>query len=505
LKEDDVFQLATDKATNQVLMIGIVFLVAGLVALFIVKQPTPLFVLGILYVSTPFLPDRSNTIHQARIPQINLSGVVMPKFRIALFLVALVLVATACSVTTTIPSTPTPGSPAQVTSASEQSKAPQPPPATKAPQPKQPGGNPPPSPTTAVLFSSKSSVASITPQLSQAKTSTAFPGMMLIPAGEFEMGDHHNFVDPQHPSDEVPIHTVHIDSFYMSATETTNQQYVEYLNAALAQGSIEVRNGIVYGKGGSEIYLTTRQADEYSRINWDSRTFTVLDNRGNHPVTSVRWFGAAAYTNWLSAKNGLEGCYNLTTGKCDFTKKSFRLPTEAEWEYAARGGRYNPYTIFPWGDDADNAKANWPDSGDPYEVGTFPWTTPVGFYNGELRRKTDFNWPGKQETYQTKNSVNGFGLYDVAGNVWEFVYDWYGREYYRASPSSNPQGPDKGDPMPDGKLYRGMRGGNWYNGENGHARVANRNPSYFRGPQDPNHPYYHIGMRVALDLHGEIR
>lgn len=331
-----------------------------------------------------------------------------------------------------------------------------------------------------------------------ASAAAQFPSMVPIPAGEFEMGDHHSFVDPQHPSDEVPLHTVHIDAFYMSATEATNQQYSEYLNAALVQGAIEVRSGVVYAKGGSEIFFTTRQADEYSRIGWDGSTFTVLDNRGNHPVTSVRWFGAAAYTNWLSVKNGLEGCYDLTTGKCDFSKKGFRLPTEAEWEYAARGGRYTPYTIFPWGDDADNAKANWPNSGDPYEVGPMPWTTPVEFYNGELRRKADFNWPGSQATYQTANSANGYGMYDVAGNVWEWVSDWYGRDYYSTSPRDNPRGPDSGSPMPDGKPYRGMRGGNWYNGENGHARVANRNPSYFRGPQDPNHPYYHIGFRVAL-------
>jgi formylglycine-generating enzyme required for sulfatase activity len=284
----------------------------------------------------------------------------------------------------------------------------------------------------------------------------------------------------------------------MSATEATNQQYSEYLNAALAQGLIEVRSGVVYAKGGSEIFFTTRQADEYSRIGWDGSTFSVLDNRGSHPVTSVRWFGAAAYTNWLSVKNGLEGCYDLVIGQCDFSKKGFRLPTEAEWEYAARGGRYSPYTIFPWGDDADNAKANWPNSGDPYEVGAMPWTTPVGFYNGELRRKADFNWPGNQETYQTANSANGYGLYDLAGNVWEWVSDWYGRDYYSTSPRDNPRGPESGSPMPDGKPYHGMRGGNWYNGENGHARVANRNPSYFRGPQDPNHPYYHVGFRVAL-------
>jgi formylglycine-generating enzyme len=330
--------------------------------------------------------------------------------------------------------------------------------------------------------------------------------MMLIPAGEFEMGDHHGYQDPkQVGTDEAPIHTVHVDSFYMAATETTNQQYSDYLNAALAQGSIEVRNGIVYGKGNSEIYFTTRQADEFSRIGWDGRAFAVLDNRGSHPVTSIRWTGAAAYTNWLSSKNGLEGCYDLSTGQCDFSRTGFRLPTEAEWEYAARGGQYSPYTIYPWGDDPDNTRANWPNSGDPYEAGAYPWTTPVGFYNGELRRKAGFDWPGSQESYQTSNGANAYGLYDVAGNVWEFVHDWYGRDYYRTSPLDNPRGPDSGSPMPDGKAYRGMRGGNWYNGDYGWSRVSNRDPSYFRGPQDPNHPYYHVGFRVALDLHGAVR
>ena len=323
------------------------------------------------------------------------------------------------------------------------------------------------------------------------------PEMVLVPGGEFEMGDHHNYVDPAHPSDEVPIHTVRINSLYMGKYELTVQQYADFLNYALAQGTIEIRNSVVYGKGGNEIYFTTRQADEYSRIGWDGGAFSVLDNRGNHPVTSVRWFGAAAYTNWLSAQNGLAACYDLATGACDFSKNGYRLPTEAEWEYAARGGQYAPYRIFPWGDDADNTKANWPSSGDPYEIGSLPWTTPVGFYNGTLRQKTDFNWPSSQTSYQTSNGANGYGLYDVAGSVWEWVNDWYSRDYYSVSPLDNPTGPETGSPMPDGKPYRAMRGGNWYNGENGHARVANRNASYYRGPEDPNHPYYHVGFRLV--------
>ena len=330
-----------------------------------------------------------------------------------------------------------------------------------------------------------------TPTIAQA------PEMALVPGGQFEMGDHHNYVDPAHPSDEVPTHTVRIDSLYVGRYEITVQQYADFLNSALAQGSIEVRGGIVYRVGGGDIYFTTRQADEYSRIGWDGGRFSVLDGRGAHPITSVRWFGAAAYTNWLSEQNGLAGCYNLTTGVCDFSKNGYRLPTEAEWEYAGRGGQYSPYRIFPWGDDADNTKANWPSSGDPYEVGALPWTTPVGFYNGTLRQKSDFNWPGSQASYQTSNGANGYGLYDMSGNAWEWVYDWYGRDYYSASPSDNPTGPASGTLMPDGKAYRGMRGGNWYNGENGHGRVANRNASYYRGPQNPHHPYYHVGFRIV--------
>jgi hypothetical protein len=96
----------------------------------------------------------------------------------------------------------------------------------------------------------------------------------------------------------------------------------------------------------------------------------------------------------------------------------------------------------------------------------------------------------------------------MAGNVWELINDWYGQNYYSISPYDNPKGPESGFIMPDGKPYRGMRGGNWYNGytttsiNDGHSRVSNRNPSYYRGPQDPNHPWYHIGFRVARNCIG---
>ena len=131
----------------------------------------------------------------------------------------------------------------------------------------------------------------------------------------------------------------------------------------------------------------------------------------------------------------------------------------------ARGGEHSPYRIFPWGDKPDNAKTNWPNSGDPFETGPFPWTTPVGFYNGTVQKKVDFTWPGAQAQYQTSNGANGYGLHDMSGNVWEWVNDWYNRDYYAMSPAVNPTGPDRGQPMPDGNPYRVLRGGNWYNGE----------------------------------------
>jgi sulfatase modifying factor 1 len=332
--------------------------------------------------------------------------------------------------------------------------------------------------------------------------------LVAIPAGQYEMGDHTGYVDPQHPSDEIPLHTVRISQFYVGKFDITVSEYCQYLNSAISENRLSVANGLVYLTGGKDVLFQTRQADQYSGIGWEGGRFSVLDNRGNHPVTSVMWSGAAAYCNWLSQQDGYQPCYDTAIWDCDFTRSGYRLPTEAEWEYAARGGQDNPYLNYPWGDGADRTKANWPNSGDPYEAGPLPLTTPVGFYNGQLQRKTDFGWPGSQESYQTSNGANGYGLYDMAGNVWQWCNDWYGRDYYRASTATDPVGPtmSQASPMPDGKPYHVLRGGNWYNGEadaklpavdNGHSRVSNRDPAYFRGPQDPNHPYYHVGFRVV--------
>ncbi len=322
-------------------------------------------------------------------------------------------------------------------------------------------------------------------------------GWVLVPSGEFDMGDHHDLGGREHRSDEVPIHTVRLDSFYMAATEVTNAEYCRFLTAAAKAQAVVVRDGFVYADDGSTLYCDTVDADPASSIRWDGHGFAVVGKRESHPVVCVRWCGAAAYCNWLSAESAYWPCYDSVTWDCDYSQAGFRLPTEAEWEYAALGGQYEPYRIFPWGDEPDEGKANWPNSGDPYETGPYPWTTPVGFYNGGVHTRTDFQWPGAQAEYQTSDGANGYGLYDMSGNVWEWVNDWYRRAYYATSPGANPTGPDSGQPMPDGKPYRVLRGGNWYNGEWGHGRAANRDPSYFRGPDDPNHRWYHIGFRVV--------
>ncbi len=322
-------------------------------------------------------------------------------------------------------------------------------------------------------------------------------GMVNIPAGEFEMGDHHDLGGREHRSDETPIHQIHVNSFSIGITEVSNAEYCRFLNAANAENLIRVKNGLVFNSEKSVLYCDTQYSDQASSIQWNGSQFTLIENRGRHPVVCVRWHGAAAYCNWLSTREGYEPCYDPVTWKCDYARSGFRLPSEAEWEYAARGGHYSSYCIFPWGNNADKSRANWPNSGDPYETGPYPWTTPVGFYNGKRHTKTEFNWPGQQLSYQTSNGANGYGLHDMSGNVWEWVNDWYCREYYSVSPENNPSGPVDGQPMRDGKPYRVLRSGNWYNGQWGHGRVANRNPSYYRGPDDPNHRWYHIGFRVV--------
>ncbi|MCK4795456.1 MAG: SUMF1/EgtB/PvdO family nonheme iron enzyme [Desulfobacteraceae bacterium] len=264
------------------------------------------------------------------------------------------------------------------------------------------------------------------------------PDMVLIPGGEFEMGDHYGV---PLGDDERPVHRVRVDSFCMGKHEITNQQYCNYLNSAYSQGLVQVISGAVYPTGGGSAYCDTTTSSSYSGITWNGSSFSAVSAKEDHPMVEISWYGSTAYCNYYG----------------------YRLPTEAEWEYAARGGEHSPYYRYPWGDSIDGSKANYWSSGDPYESGAYPWTTPVGYY-----------------------SANGYGLYDMAGNVWEWCNDWYSSTYYGISPYDNPTGPASG-------IYRVLRGGSWFYPTAG-CRVAIRfNLSALVRSSN-------IGFRVVLDF-----
>ena len=305
-------------------------------------------------------------------------------------------------------------------------------------------------------------------------------GMAYIPGGTFEMGDSFNEGD----SDELPVHTVTVDSFYMGKYEITNRQYCDYLNSAMSEGLVTVTSSVVYqaGSGTSYPYCDTHSASTYSQIDCNdvSGIFSVRTKSGrdmsNDPMVEVSWYGAVAYCNWRSQEGGYETCYDPCDPNwpCDLSKKGYRLTTEAEWEYAARGGL--SCRRFPWGDTISHDQANYKSSSVySYDIsptkgyhptwndGVYPYTSAVGSF-----------------------APNGYGLYDMAGNVWEWCNDWYSGSYYSSSPTNNPTGPAGGS-------YRVIRGGYWSYTAYA-SRVADR---YNNTPTNRNDL---IGFRLVLDL-----
>ena len=191
--------------------------------------------------------------------------------------------------------------------------------------------------------------------------------MVLIPAGEFRMGSSgstHDYLT----RDERPVHTVYVDAFYMDVYEVTNGQYKKFINAnpRWQKGHIDRRfhNG------------------DYLRY-WNGNTY--LEGKGGHPVVYISWYAAMEYAKWA--------------GK--------RLPTEAEWEKAARGGLID--RKYPWGNEIDSTKANYGGNvGDSMSVGRY--------------------------------APNNYGLYDMCGNVWEWCLDIWDPDFYVSSPARNPIG-----------------------------------------------------------------
>ena len=261
--------------------------------------------------------------------------------------------------------------------------------------------------------------------------------MILIPAGSFNMGDR---IDEIKKSEQLQ-HTVYLDAYYIDVHEITNAEYVTFLNDV---GNHVSSNGITWidiSSEGALIELTEVEEEEEEEI------YQVTPGFENHPVVKVSWYGAAVYAQWA--------------GK--------RLPTEAEWEKAARGGRIN--NRYPWGDRItyDHANYRGTGGGDYWET-----TSPVGSF-----------------------PPNDYGLYDVAGNVWEWCIDQWDMDFYQTSPLTNPVSggwisfvENSLFEEVDENENRVFRSGSWLNSLDS-LRVANRENDL------PTSMHFDLGFRCA--------
>lgn len=221
---------------------------------------------------------------------------------------------------------------------------------------------------------------------------------VTVPSGEFFSGMHEKVTD--------------IDYDYeIMITHVTNQQYVNYLNYALIEKTIKIVNNEVVGfypgdkfdaylheeevLPGDKLHMVIHE--EGGQIILDNNVFSVADEFKNHPVVLITWFGAKAYADFYG----------------------YRLPTELEWEKAARGVDTRPY---PWGDEISFTITNYASSKNALQriMGDNATTTPVGYYNG--------NTYGDEKT---ENNISYYGLYDMGGNAWQWVGDDYPNVHYR--------------------------------------------------------------------------
>lgn len=258
-------------------------------------------------------------------------------------------------------------------------------------------------------------------------------GFVEIQGGSFQMGDPFDEGDP----DELPVHEVVVSNFYIQSAEVTNAQMAEVMNWAKSQGLVTATASTVQIVNGWSDELIDLN-DSGSRISLIGSQLVVDSGFEDHPCMEVSWYGAVAYCNFLTQMDGgnLTRCYNLEDYSCNFAASGYRLPTEAEWEKAASSAAAAVGTTwrYPFGDSIDGTMANYSDNlGETQPVGSFADTE---------------------------------GLYDMAGNVWEWCYDGYHSDFYSTSPTS--------DPVKDLAGYgRVIRGGGWSN-RGDSCRVANR-------------------------------
>ena len=260
-------------------------------------------------------------------------------------------------------------------------------------------------------------------------TPQPLPEFARIPAGEFVMGTEAG------EDDERPVHTVTLDAFDLAVHPVTIAQYDRFVRETGHRAPAVHELPLIVATGGREREDVFRERS--APYVWDDGVPPI--GRLDHPVTLVRWEDAVAYCGWLSSLIG----------------RPVRLPTEAEWEYAARAGSKEP---LPWGEALDPSRANFlMDPRQRAEAGTSP---------------------------VTRFEPNAFGLCDMIGNVWEWVTDWYAPDFYSRSPERNPRGPSRG-------LLRVVRGGGWPTVDPRMLTCA------YRHKVPPDTYSYSIGFRVA--------
>lgn len=240
--------------------------------------------------------------------------------------------------------------------------------------------------------------------------------------GSFIMGDQFGLGEP----DERPLHTVSVDGFLIATHELTVGEFRQFVEATGYQTTAEKR-------GNASVYVVGVGSVKDSTANWQSPGFPYNDR---YPVVLVSWIDAVHYCNWRSEQEGYESCYSFQGEEvtCDFSKSGYRLPTEAEWEYAARSGGKD--YRFGWG------------NGHPGDEGK-RWANVRDMVLGRATGTTGV-WREYEDGYVYAAPVGTFepneaGLYDISGNVYEWCWDWLDENYYAVSPSHNPSGPESGE------------------------------------------------------------
>lgn len=268
-------------------------------------------------------------------------------------------------------------------------------------------------------------------------------GMVLVPGGTFRMGN--EFSDAP---DQRPAHDVTLDPFWMDAREVTNRQFARFVLATGHRTTAERR-------GWSRVFAPSRGWVRVAGADWrhPGGPDTSLDNRDDYPVVHISWHDAAAYAAWA--------------GK--------RLPTEAQWERAARAGLCD--ADYPWGSEARPAGR--------YEANYYQ-----GWYPEDDLAVDGYAGPAPVGSYLP----NAFGLFDMAGNVAEWCADGYAADYYAQSPVVEPAGP----PHSDARVHRG---GSWLSAENNGAAYK----VYVRAAQAPDDPRQDLGFRCVRPVERTAR